>query len=100
MKYIEAPNTYKIKHDERAVYLAGGITGTPNWQQEIVKLLEHTDFVLFNPRRKHFPIDDPEASKLQIKWEYDHLRLVNKILFWFPSESICPIALYELGACP
>ena len=27
-----------------------------------------------------------------------HLRKADAILFWFPRQSICPIALYELGA--
>jgi hypothetical protein len=25
---------------------------------------------LFNPRRENFPINDPNASKEQIEWEY------------------------------
>lgn len=53
---------------------------------------------LLNPRRSDFPINDPSAAIDQIKWEYDHLRKATAILFWFPEESICPIALYELGA--
>ena len=38
------------------------------------------------------------AAKEQILWEYEYLRIANEILFWFPHESLCPIALYELGA--
>jgi len=47
---------------------------------------------------KDFPINDPSASTEQIEWEFDHLRKAEAILFWFPQESVCPIALYELGA--
>jgi hypothetical protein len=54
--------------------------------------------VIFNPRRQHFPIDDPSAAEEQIRWEHHHLRLASDILFWFPCETLCPIALYELGA--
>jgi len=57
-----------------------------------------TDLILFNPRRKRFPIDDPAAGPEQIKWEYDYLRMADAILFWFPHETLCPIVLYELGA--
>src|SRR5690348_6793011 len=31
------------------------------------------------------------------RWEYDHLRRASAVLFWFPPETLCPIALYELG---
>jgi hypothetical protein len=43
-------------------------------------------------------MDDAEAAPQQIAWEHHHLRLVDAILFWFPRETLCPIALYELGA--
>ena len=64
----------------------------------IVDSLKNFDITLLNPRRNKFPINDPNASKEQISWEYNHLRTADTILFWFPKESICPIALYELGA--
>ena len=78
------------------VFLAGGITGCPDWQSAIRTMLD--DVIIFNPRRKDFPIGDPDAALEQIKWEHDHLRLVDAILFWFPCETLCPIVLYELGA--
>jgi hypothetical protein len=99
MKYIEAPNTYEPLDDERSIYLAGGITGTPDWQQELVRSLNGIEIVIFNPRRKFFPIDDGRAAEEQIKWEYKYLRISGEIAFWFPCETLCPIALYELGAC-
>lgn len=99
MKYIECPEIYEKKSDsELSIFLAGGITGCPNWQQDIVGHLSGTDLTLLNPRRKNFPIDDSNASMEQISWEYHHLRKADIILFWFPKESDCPIALYELGA--
>lgn len=97
-RYIEAPNTVK-DHSRKSIFLAGGITGCPNWQADMASvLLKITDLVVFNPRRENFPMGDPNAGREQIKWEYDHLRLADYILFWFPSETICPIVLYELGA--
>jgi len=96
MRYIEAPNTYD--GPGKSVFLAGGITGCPDWQADVVKLLGNSALTLFNPRRASFPIHDPAASDAQIKWEYDHLRKADAILFWFPRETLCPIALYELGA--
>ncbi len=100
MRYIEAPKQYKgdsFEH-EVCVFLAGGITNCPDWQQDALTRLDCTDLTVFNPRRKDFPIGDPTAALEQIKWEYLYLNLANIILFWFPCETLCPIVLYELGA--
>lgn len=96
MRYIEALDIYNGK--EKSIFLAGGITGCKNWQKEAVEMLKDLPIVLFNPRRKNFPIHNPDAAKEQIIWEYNHLRKANAISFWFPEETICPIVLYELGA--
>jgi Nucleoside 2-deoxyribosyltransferase like len=81
-----------------AVFMAGGISGCPDWQREVVGLLRDEPVALLNPRRAAFPIGDPEAGPKQIEWEHRHLRRADAILFWFPRETLCPIALYELGA--
>jgi hypothetical protein len=80
-----------------SLFLAGGITGCPDWQQELTALLQSSSLVLLNPRRPAFPIDDPYAAHAQIAWEHDHLRKATAIAFWFPCESLCPIVLFELG---
>ena len=99
MHYIESPGSFESKYlDPTSVFLAGGITGCPDWQQEIRGLLQDSDLVLVNPRRADFPIHDPNAALEQITWEHNCLRLVDAILFWFPCETMCPIVLYELGA--
>jgi hypothetical protein len=96
MRYIEAPEIYD--GTGTAVFLAGGITDCPNWQQEIVTMLKDTGLTLLNPRRTNFPIHDPGAALAQITWEHKHLRTAAAISFWFPMETLCPIVLYELGA--
>ncbi|MFH1511239.1 MAG: nucleoside 2-deoxyribosyltransferase domain-containing protein [Candidatus Woesearchaeota archaeon] len=96
MRYIEAPTTYS--GTEKSLFLGGGITGCPNWQASLCSLLRDEDIVLLNPRRAKFPIEDKNAKKDQILWEFEHLRKAYAISFWFPRESVCPIALYELGA--
>ncbi len=98
VRYIESPDTTTLAEDERGLFLAGGITGCPDWQRDMVAMLRDTGWVLFSPRRANFPIHDPNAAHAQIKWEHDHLRKASAILFWFPCETLCPIALYELGA--
>lgn len=98
MHYLEAPEELEYPLDHTSVFLAGGITNCPNWQQQMVDLLRDTDLILLNPRRVNFPIGDPSAAKEQIAWEHNHLRKATTILFWFPCETLCPIVLYELGA--
>ena len=96
MLYVEAPTEYTGAAP--SVFLAGGITGCGTWQRDLAHALRDTDLVVLNPRRERFPIDDPGAAEGQIRWEFDHLRRATARLFWFPSATLCPIALFELGA--
>ena len=95
MQYIEAPQTYD--GTEASLFLAGGITGCPDWQKDMVAKLKDLPLVIFNPRRSHFPQHE-NAVREQIEWEYTYLRKATAISFWFPKETLCPIVLYELGA--
>jgi hypothetical protein len=96
MHYIEALQTYT--GNETSLFLAGGITGCPDWQKEMVERLKGAPLVLFNPRRASFPIEDKQAARAQIEWEHLHLRKATATSFWFPCETLNPIVLYELGA--
>jgi hypothetical protein len=96
VKYVEALHEYT--GSEPSLFLAGGITGCDDWQTRLVQLLSGSSLVLFNPRRRDFPIDDPRAAEEQIKWEFRYLRRATARLFWFPPQTLCPITLYELGA--
>ncbi len=98
MRYIEAPTLYNENDLWNSLFLAGGITDCPDWQQDMVSMLSDTDITLLNPRRANFPIHDPDAAREQITWEHHALRDAFAISFWFPKETICPIVLYELGA--
>lgn len=84
------------------LFIAGGISNCPDWQTDAVALLmpiiASQSLVVANPRRSEgIPFNSPEAA-YQIRWEHDALTRTSTILFWFPKESICPIALFELGA--
>ncbi|HEX4606764.1 MAG TPA: nucleoside 2-deoxyribosyltransferase domain-containing protein [Urbifossiella sp.] len=81
----------------RSVFLAGGISNTRDWQAELVHILGDAPLVLLNPRRENYPWHDPAAAEEQIRWEFRHLRRATAVLFWFPPETLCPIALFELG---
>lgn len=100
MIYIESPAKLYSAHPYPRVFLAGGITNCPDWQQEIVHRLEVAKFdgTVMNPRRANFPIGDPLAAPAQIKWEWEMLRDADLVVFWFAKGSLNPIVLYELGA--
>ena len=96
MIYVEAPNNGPAGKNP-SIFLAGGITGCPDWQSLLMGEIQNLDLVVYNPRRKNFPIHDPSAANAQIKWEFDNLRKASMISFWFCKETMCPIVLYELG---
>lgn len=98
MNYVEAPDMWIEADDDIKLFLAGGITGCPDWQKAMVSHLRNAEVTLLNPRRADFPIHDPQAAQAQIEWEFHALRAAEAILFWFPRETLCPIVLYELGA--
>ena len=93
---IKAPDC-PVYSDLPSIFLAGGITGCPDWQNKVSRWLHGHDVMVLNPRRDNFPLDDPSAAYDQIKWERTYLRNANVILFWFCAEAIQPIALFELG---
>jgi hypothetical protein len=96
MEYVEAPAEYAGKG--KSIFLAGSITGAPDWQGRLARLLADEEIVIFNPRRKDFPINNPNEAENQIGWEYRYLRKASAISFWFAKETLSPISLYELGA--
>lgn len=117
MKIIEAINeVYSIdKIRGTKIFLAGGISNCPDWQQELLNKImeigqytrEHSiiddtsdpidKLIVYNPRRKNFPIHDPNASEEQIVWEAEHLKSADILVFWFSRGSLNPIVLFELG---
>ncbi|MFA6089435.1 MAG: nucleoside 2-deoxyribosyltransferase domain-containing protein [Candidatus Woesearchaeota archaeon] len=104
MNYIQCPDNYIEKSEYTvsvSIFLAGGISNCYNWQDNIVELFRNKKYgdhiALINPRRENFDKTIPGLEKEQIEWEHKHLKLADIILFWFPSETVCPITLYELG---
>ena len=108
MQIITAPDNYTAKGTDILLFLAGGITGCPDWQQEVIKYLQEfdaspeagslDDLVIFNPRREDFPINDPSAASTQISWEFQWLERADIFSMYFAnSTSDQPICMYELG---
>jgi hypothetical protein len=100
MKVITAPEKYVGQMSDRRLFLAGGITGAPDWQAEIIQKLEafgDCKLVLFNPRRPGFNTYEKGIADEQVEWEHRHLHMADAISFWFPAEAKCMITLLELG---
>jgi len=95
MKYIESLDVWN--GNEVSLFLGGGITGCENWRDKIIHLLSTEPVTLLNPRRKNFLIDDPSSTEELIRWEFIYLEKSSAVMFWFPSETLCPITLFELG---
>jgi hypothetical protein len=95
-KYIEAPNYERVNKEFKSVFLAGTITGARDWQAEAKEyLLPYVN--ILNPRRASFDITKKDEEFIQIKWEHTYLQEADIILFWFSSETVAPITLFELG---
>ena len=95
MQEIKAPDPESAKF--KSLFIAGGVSGCPDWQKEFIALLGDAAVTVFNPRRDVFPTERV-AEEVQIRWEFDHLRSAAVISFWFPAESLDPITLFELGS--
>ncbi len=95
MHYIQAPAEYDGPLP--SLFLGGGISGCELWQPRMAELLAELNVAVLNPRRDDYPWHDPAAAEAQIRWEFRHLERAAACLFWFPPQTLCPIALYELG---
>lgn len=96
MKYVEAPETIPPSI-LRSLFVAGGITGTVDWQKPFIEKLDPLNILVLNPRRKNFDVNKSGESEAQIEWEYNALSVASAVSFWFPPETLCPITLFELG---
>lgn len=106
MRVVTAPDKANLQPYEICCFLAGGITGCKDWQNEVIKELENFDktsngqldkLVLFNPRRDVFP-NEPTAAQQQIEWEFRWLQRMDIFsMFFTDGASDQPICLYELG---
>ena len=98
LQVITAPKIDVPYHT--SVFLAGGISKCPNWQNEVIQNLvnEPIDATIFNPRCENFDIEDPTATEKQIEWEFRNLERMDIFSMYFcAGESDQPICMYELG---
>lgn len=78
------------------IFLAGGVTYSPNWQKEALEMLVDTDLVVANPRRDEIISAIGETARQQIVWEFENLKSAKVVLFWFPNAETI-ITFLELG---
>lgn len=94
---VQAPEAVPRLHTRPLWFLAGGITGCPDWQRELLEKTQDVPWIALNPRRRVWDVQDSEVERQQIEWEFRALTAADIISFWFPEETLCPITLYELG---
>ena len=73
----------KIVIKNPKLYLVGD---TNDWQKTVTQLI-HKKFTILNQENEMF----------NVEWENKMLKDSNIILFWFPKDTNCSIALYHLG---
>ena len=78
------------------IFLAGGVTYSPNWQKEALEMLAGTDLIVANPRRDEIISAIGETARQQIIWEFENLKSAKVVLFWFPNTETI-ITFLELG---
>lgn len=97
VEIVQAPN--KSTNKGIKLFLAGGISQCPQWQNEIISKLrneprlEEFKIIIFNPRCDEIPNEE-----FQTEWEYDNLKDSDIISFWFSVGSLNPITLFEYGS--
>lgn len=104
MIVVTSPHLYIPKHDDITVFLAGGISGCRDWQQDVINNLfrmidkDDSQVIVYNPRQKDFNVNDQSATDDQITWEFQYLNKVDIFSMYFVGgDQIQPICLYELG---
>lgn len=81
-----------------SLFLAGGISRPVDWRGAVTDELQSSDIAVIDPRREDYPTTEAGVRE-QVAWELRHMKSASLVAFWFPPESLCPIALLELGAC-
>ena len=86
--------------DNNDIFLAGGISGCPDWQSDTAHILNQKGITVFNPRQLDFNGKGGIGYRGHLRKNHQKLIDSKAILFWFPKESLNSIALFELGiAC-
>lgn len=84
------PTNYLKDPTAKAVFLAGPIQGSKDWQSKAIRIIHKIKpkVIIFSPRRKY--LDGEFDYNEQVDWETYHLNVAGKrgvILFWLAKES-------------
>ena len=104
MKVYKAPEKYELSIADKAIFLAGSIEmgKAADWQSQVTKALENTDYIILNPRRDDWDsswkqdISNPQFYE-QVSWELEALDMADVIIMHFVPDTMSPISLLELG---
>lgn len=96
MQVITAPDTSEPVYPT-TLFLGGGITGCPDWQQMVIAKLSGYQLTIWNPRRPMFIMGDKLEARRQTDWEIDRLRRADINAYWFSNCTLNPITLMEIG---
>ena len=88
----------------KSIFLAGSIeqNAAINWQQEIIRNIDHSYINILNPRRREWnsswkeEINNPNFNE-QVNWELQGLERADLIVLYFDPRTKSPISLLELG---
>mgnify|MGYP002622588785 CR=1 FL=1 len=78
--------TDEDKHSQFNVFVAGPVKGVHDWQTEFANRFSDTDITFFNPRRS-IEESDNFIYEEQVKWESEHLRYADLIVFCVPPKE-------------
>ncbi len=99
---IYPPNP--IHKKGKYIFLAGSIEmgKAENWQEYLIKNIDHSNLLIFNPRRKDWDnswkeeIENPQFNE-QVNWELNSLERADLIVMYFAPNTKSPISLLEFG---
>jgi len=92
-----SPDPLPMKFSKTGIFIAGGISDCPDWQQDVVDIIDNDYWDVVNPRRVGGFDRTGDTAEAQITWEHTALTMSTVYLFWFPKETLCPITLFEYG---
>mgnify|MGYP000952698472 CR=1 FL=1 len=81
---VRCPAQLNTLEDGKTIFLAGGITGCPEWQTQFINHFNSTatrNTILIDPRRKDFDVKNDEMESEQIEWEHRHILLADLKIF-------------------
>lgn len=99
MRVVTYPEKYERKEGDIAVFLGGGISDCPNWQEDVIDYLKlHNlnleNMVILNPRGDESKILNFDEKQV---WDFDNLNEADIVSFYFCANATQSTSMYELG---